>query len=49
MDALQQKKVNEAKQHVADAEKSMKTSLFKRKPDLDSASSSFSSAGNNKY
>ena len=45
MDALSQKKQAEAKQHIADAEKSLKTSLFKRKPDLDSAATSYSQAG----
>lgn len=44
MDALQQKKLNEAKAHIADAEKSMKTSLFKRKPDLDSAANEYTAA-----
>ena len=45
MDAIAQKKIAEAKTHLAEAEKSMKTSLFKRKPDLDSAASSFEKAG----
>jgi len=45
MDTLKQKKTDEAKQHIADAEKSLKTSLFKRKPDYDSAASSYNSAG----
>ena len=45
MDALASKKIAEAKQHIADAEKHMKTSLFKRKPDLDSAANSYAQAG----
>ena len=45
MDSLSQKKIAEAKQHIADAEKAMKTSLFKRKPDLDTAADSYSKAG----
>ncbi len=44
-DQLKQKKLQEAKQHIADAEKSLKTSLFKRKPDYDSAASAYSLAG----
>lgn len=44
MEALAQKKVTEAKEHISDAEKSLKTSLFKRKPDLDSAAGSYAKA-----
>jgi tetratricopeptide (TPR) repeat protein len=44
MEALMQKKIAEASQHITDAEKSMKTSLFKRKPDLDSAGNSYAQA-----
>lgn len=44
MDALKSKKIEEAKKHIADAEKSLKTSLFKRKPDNDSAASQYSQA-----
>jgi len=44
-DQLKQKKLQEAKQHISDAEKSLKTSLFKRKPDYDSAASAYSLAG----
>lgn len=44
MDQLKQKKATEAKKHIAEAEKSLKTSLFKRKPDYDSAASSYSLA-----
>lgn len=65
MDALTSKKIAEAKQHIADAEKrynkivimchcllfnfcyvlSLKTSLFKRKPDYDAAASYYEQAG----
>ena len=45
MDQLKQRKTEEAKKHIADAEKSLKTSLFKRKPDYDSAASAYSLAG----
>lgn len=44
MDQLKQRKTEEAKKHIADAEKSLKTSLFKRKPDYDSAASAYSLA-----
>jgi hypothetical protein len=44
-DALLQKKRGEAQSFIADAEKSLKTSLFKRKPDLDSAASFYNQAG----
>lgn len=44
MDQLKQKKAEEARKHIADAEKSLKTSLFKRKPDYDSAASAYNLA-----
>ncbi|RNA22637.1 gamma-soluble NSF attachment -like [Brachionus plicatilis] len=45
MDSLSKKKVDEGNQLLADAAKAMKTSLFKRKPDLDTAADAYSKAG----
>lgn len=45
MDLLAQKKISEASQLIADAEKSLKTSFFKRKPDYDAAAQYYGQAG----
>lgn len=45
MDSLSKKKIEEGNQLLGEASKAMKTSLFKRKPDLDTAADSYSKAG----
>lgn len=45
MDSLSKKKIAEGNQLLGDAAKAMKTSLFKRKPDLDTAADAYSKAG----